>query len=414
MPPSRDTSFAAAPWRVALDTGGTFTDLVAVDPEGRTLRAKIPSDGSLVAAASGMRAPRVVGVVAAGGLDWPDGLLVGWTMRSGMHDARIVGHEAGAVVLDRDLELPRDASLRFTSDHAPIDAPRLGLHLLTRTPLGRALPPIEIRLSTTRGTNALLEGRGARVGVLVSDGLTGVVEIGDQTRDRLFARVPAPRRVLAHAVRALPERTLADGTARLRANAADIERACTDLRAAGCDRFVVSLAHALVDGGREAEVAASLSACGVPAVAASQIAPHPRLLTRTETAVVSARVAPALEAFVADATRSAHAGSRECVFTSAGVLQSAQRFAARDTLFSGPAGGARAVCAVAERHAIAAAIGFDMGGTSSDVTRAVRGRVAMRSETRLARTTVAAPALAIDSVAAGGGSICRVRDGAFE
>jgi 5-oxoprolinase (ATP-hydrolysing) len=118
-------------------------------------------------------------------------------------------------------------------------------------------------------------------------------------------------------------------------------------------------------------------------------------------------------ASVADATSSAP-DARAFVFTSAGVLQRADRLLARDTLYSGPAGGARAVCAIALRHRIDRAVGFDMGGTSSDVSRVAQGGVALRSESRLNGMTVAAPSVAIDSVAAGGGSICRVRNGILE
>ena len=302
---------------------------------------------------------------------------------------------------------------------APIDAPRLGLHIITGTPLDQPLPPVELRLSTTRGTNALLEGRGARVGVLVSDGLEGVVEIGDQTREDLFARVPRRTRRVASGVVALPERSLADGSVDLAAGTDACLAAAARLATGGCDAIVVSLAHALANG-REQELAATLRARGVHAIAARDIAAHPRLLARTETGCVHARIAPILEAFVADATRSAPrpactgADARAFVFTSAGVLQRAARLLARDTLYSGPAGGARAVCSVARRHAIARAVGFDMGGTSSDVSRTADGEVALRAESRIDGMTVAAPSVAIDSVAAGGGSICRLRDGAFE
>jgi 5-oxoprolinase (ATP-hydrolysing) len=302
--------------------------------------------------------------------------------------------------------------LRLVRAAHAIDAPRLGLHIVTGTPLDQPLPPIEIRLSTTRGTNALLEGRGASVGVLVSEGLTGIVEIGDQTREDLFARVPRRTRALAHAVRALPERTLAGGVVERAAPVDAVLEAARALTDAGCDAIVVSLAHAL-DNDRELTIASELSKHGVSAIAAHGIAPHPRLLTRTETACIHAQIAPILADFTADATRSAP-DARTFVFTSAGVLQRADRMLARDTLLSGPAGGARALIAIARRHRLASAVGFDMGGTSSDVSRVTAGEVALRSESRVGRATVAAPSVAIDSVAAGGGSICRVRNGAFE
>jgi len=469
---------ATPAWLVALDTGGTFTDLVARGPDGALRRAKVPSDGSILAtvvwvgevaiadevggdrradevggdrpaddvgavgaAERANAAPRGdasllrVRIAPAAGLALPEGLLAGWRVAAADGATVTVVAHRGDEVLLRGVDEARVADLhagqpiRFVrvaaaadtgaAPTALIDAPRLGLHIITGTPLDEPLPPVELRLSTTRGTNALLEGRGARVGVLVSDGLEGVVEIGDQTREDLFARVPRRTRRVAHGVAALPERSLADGTVALAAGTDACLDAATRLATEGCDAIVVSLAHALANG-RERELAATLRTHGVHAIAARDIAAHPRLLARTETACVHARIAPILEAFVADATRSAPrpsraaADARAFVFTSAGVLQRAARLLARDTLYSGPAGGARAVCSVARRHAIARAVGFDMGGTSSDVSRTAEGEVALRAESRIDGMTVAAPSVAIDSVAAGGGSICRLRDGAFE
>ena len=396
-------------WTVALDTGGTFTDIVARAPHGAMHRVKIPSDGSILATLRELDGNEAE-ILPAAGVALPDGLLEGWAMRDPKGPS-VTWQRGNRVRLQRPIERERNAPIRFVRLHDPIDAPRLGLHIVTRTPLSEPLPPIEIRLSTTRGTNALLEGHGARVGVLVSEGLAGVVEIGDQTREHLFARVPQRTQRIAHGVRAIPERSLADGTVD-RAAAHDVcAIAAAALCADDCDAIVVSLAHALSNG-REAAIAADLRARGYAATAASEIARHPRLLTRTETACVHARIAPTLRAFVDDATRSAPS-ARAFVFTSAGVLQRADRLLARDTLYSGPAGGARAVCAVARRHGFAHAIGFDMGGTSADVSRVTDGEIALRAESRINRMTVAAPSVAIDSVAAGGGSICRATGGAY-
>jgi len=397
-------------WTIALDTGGTFTDIVAQAPDGSTRRAKIPSDASILATVVACEGA-ALHIAPAAGLELPDGLLEGWQTE---HGARVVGHCGARVELDRGCTMDRGQPVRFVRPARDIDAPRLGIHIVTATPLDRQLPAAEIRLSTTRGTNALLERRGARVGVLVSKGLRGVVEIGDQTRPDLFARVPERVRGVADAVREIPERSLAGGSVEHRAGRAEVLEAAEALVRDGCDAIVLSLAHALAND-REREIAQTLRDAGHPAVAACDIAPHPRLLTRTETACVHARIAPILARFVHDATRSMPTrAAGTSVFTSAGVLQRADRLLARDTLYSGPAGGARAVCEVARRHAIAHAVGFDMGGTSTDVSRVAEGAVALRGESRIDRMTVAAPSVAIDSVAAGGGSICRIRDGALE
>ena len=414
-----DDDGPARRWIVALDTGGTFTDLVGRAPDGSLHRAKVPSDASLLARVVAIRGTTIE-IQLPANRPLPPDCLRGWLLQSdtlsGLGAVRVLEQHGAMLVLSQDLatdgRLPPGSAVRFTQATHAIDAPRLGLHLLTGTPLSAPLPEMELRLSTTRGTNALLEEGGARVGVIVSEGLTGVVEIGDQTREDLFARVPQRRRRIAHRATAIPERSLADGSVEKAASTQGCLDAAETLVRAGCESVVVSLAHALAND-RERAVASTLRERGIAAVAARDIAAHPRLLTRTETACIHAQIEPILGAFVADATSSAP-DARAFVFTSAGVLQRADRLLARDTLYSGPAGGARAVCAIALRHGIDRAVGFDMGGTSSDVSRVAQGEVALRGESRLNGMTVAAPSVAIDSVAAGGGSICRVRNGVLE
>ncbi|MFM1823485.1 MAG: Acetone carboxylase beta subunit, partial [Planctomycetota bacterium] len=314
--PNPSPAVATPHWRIALDTGGTFTDLVGVAPDGSVVRAKVPSDGTLVAtieavggreagglessssggsnarsvdasgdaaaggshprqpergrpargstADAGTGDPRLLRVRWPAGLRIPDGLLAGWSASSAQASVGVEWNAGDSIRLVEAWPSACGAGepLRLVPPAGLVDAPRLGMHLLTGTPWSERLPDAEIRLSTTRGTNALLEGRGAKVGVLVSDALEGVVTIGDQTRAELFARVPSPRRQLAHAVRALEERTLAGGETRLRADDAAIADAASDLVRRGCDTLVVSLAHALVDGGREEEIAATLRAQG--------------------------------------------------------------------------------------------------------------------------------------------------------
>lgn len=390
--------------------------MVAIAPSGELRRVKVPADGSLSATVRACTG-ETVRIKPAAALHLADGFLTGWCVAAladdGHHEsARVVAHSADVLTLSSALSLPLGSSIRLTRDNAPLDSPRLALHILTATPLDRALPPMELRLSTTRGTNALLEGRGARVGVLVSEGLEGVIEIGDQTRRELFARVPSAREPIAVAVIALDERMTARGAQLTRTSDARVREAAEQLKRAGCDSIVVSLAHAVANPARERDLTDIVRSTGMRACSAVEVAPHARLLTRCETACIHARIAPILDDFVTDATMSAP-DARCFVFTSAGTLDRRETYLARDTLFSGPAGGAVAIERIAQRHGLTAAVGFDMGGTSTDVTRARNGEVGLRAESRVAGATVAAASRAIDSVAAGGGSMCGVRDGAL-
>ncbi len=407
------------PWRVALDTGGSFTDFVALSPLARSMRLKIPSDGSLSARCERQEGARL-GIALHYPIPLRDGFLDGaQIMAEGKCLGTITRHQANELLLDHvpNLPLKTPCALRIEWPSADaLDAPALGLRILTSTARHAPLPPIELRLSTTRGTNALLEGRGTKVGVLVSDGLDGILAIGDQTRDDLFACVPRPRVVLTSLVCAIPERSVARTSARLpfapralRVSRDRLRNAAQSLCAKGAQTIVVSLAHAL-EHEREQALCQWLREDGFHAIAASDLARHGRLLTRTETAVVHATIEGAMNDFVDRAADGVH---RACVhiFTSAGVLQRADSFYARDTLLSGPAGGAAAMLEVAKRHALAHALGFDMGGTSTDVVRIEGDRISRREECRVGRACVAAPSVAIDTVASGGGSICSIVDG---
>ena len=413
---------------MALDTGGTFTDFVAVSPDQTQRRLKLPSDGSLAVRVGGVRPTGEIEIESIAGLVPADGLLDGAQVRvDGETVARVASQAGTRLTLKReaaDWAPHAGDALRLSWEgeaRALRDAPQLGLRLLTSTPWGAPLPQLELRLSTTRGTNALLERRTDPVGLIASDGLDGLLAIHDQTRDELFARVPAPREPLTRLVAAIPERDFARVSADsphrarrgaprpLRTTRAALVAAAERLRAQGAARIVVSLAHAL-ECARERELAEELCAAGFVALAASEVSRAPRLLARTETAIVHASIAPILERFVSRAADGVVHGSVG-VFTSAATLHDAARFLARDTLLSGPAGGAAAVAAIARRHGIPRAVGLDMGGTSSDVVRVVDGAVGLRAEARVGRATVAAPSVAIETVAAGGGSIARIRSG---
>ena len=170
--PTTRTHPSASGWLIALDTGGTFTDIVARDPSGAVRRAKVPSDGSLLATVVSIEGARMR-IRPAAGLVLPDGLLDGWIVTGratgSEHSPRIVAQRGDALEIEpapdawRGEALPVGKPIRFAHPRGGLDAPRLGLHIVTGTPLDTPLPQMELRLSTTRGTNALLEGKGAPV-----------------------------------------------------------------------------------------------------------------------------------------------------------------------------------------------------------------------------------------------------------
>lgn len=391
---------------IAIDTGGTFTDAIAAFPDGSRTRVKIPSDGSIRGVATG-----------PGRVAWP-----AWLPRPGRSLAGrdVVGprglriaaaDDDGAVSLEPSEPLAPGEAVAVASG---LDAPRLAIHALLGVPLDETAIPgadrIDLRLATTRGTNALLERKAARTALVITEGLEDLLEIGDQSRPGLFARGPRKRTPLVAASLGLPERTLADGVRRREPTDAEIDAIAARMRGAGIESVAIATVHGAAFPATERRVAERLARAGFAAVAtAHATSDSSRLLARAETTVVHASLAPVLERFLADvATRVPVERIR--VETSAGGLQPASRFLARDLLLSGPAGGLNGVVEVASRLGLGPVLAFDMGGTSTDVAR-VDGEPTPREETVVADARVAAPGLEIASVAAGGGSICRVRDG---
>ena len=271
----------------------------------------------------------------------------------------------------------------------------------------------ELRLGTTVATNALLEGAGDDVLLLTNAGLADLLRIGDQHRPDLFALALTPPPCLASAVEEVQGRMGPDGQeleplllddrlgARLREHHRQGLRSCA-----------IALLHSWRHPCHEQRLEAFVRAHGFTTVVSShRVCPLPRLVPRGQTTLVEAAVARPLFTYLDQVRQDLGDRSRLRVMTSSGVLESCDRLQAKDTILSGPAGGMIGAVAVArqagfERQPL---VGFDMGGTSTDVFCVPAGasdREWERSaDTRIAGLQLLAPRLPIHTVAAGGGSI---------
>ncbi len=415
-------------WEVRVDTGGTFTDCMARDPEGRIRRAKVLSTSALRGTVRRViRRGDAWQLLVEEGWGAPPGFPVGMEVHlegagaavgrvtdylppdpardSGASWSTLVAKGRGEVAGAGPLRPGVTLELR-SSEPAPLLAARL----VTGTQPGRPLPPLSLRLATTRGTNALLERRGARLALFVTEGFGDVLEIGDQQRPELFAleiRKPSP---LPEAVVEVPERIAADGTVlrplALEGPPADGLRArARALVAEGVTSAAVVLVHAWRNQVHERALAELLVEAGFAQVAiSSEVAPFQNLLRRAETTAVEGYLGPVVRRFVEEVGRDLPPG-RVHVMTSAGGLVRGDRVGARDTLLSGPAGGVIGAARVGAASGFPGIIAFDMGGTSTDVSRQ-GSRSVYQAEHRVGDARLRAPALAIETVAAGGGSIC--------
>ncbi len=285
-------------------------------------------------------------------------------------------------------------------------APLAGIRRLMGLDEAAPIPPCRVRMGTTLATNALLERTGAPCGLVITRGFGDLLEIGDQTRPDLFALAIPPRTVLPRRVLEVDARLAADGTVLQRPDGERLGEALRAWRTAGIVSVAVAVIHSYRDGALEREIGAVVRAAGFNYVTLShEVAGSQGLLARVETACVDAYLTPLLRDYVR-VLAAELPGSDVQVMQSSGDLTPARRFRGRDAVLSGPAGGVVACAAVAQQLGLAAVIGFDMGGTSTDVTRWA-GEFERRAETEVAGVRVRTPMLAIHTVAAGGGSVCR-------
>ncbi|WP_131195779.1 hydantoinase B/oxoprolinase family protein [Lichenihabitans psoromatis] len=328
-------------WEFWIDRGGTFTDIVGRDPEGHLVARKLLSEN-----------PE----------HYPDAAL---------HGIReVLGLAAGA----------------------PIPADRIAA----------------VKMGTTVATNALLERKGDRTVLVTTRGFRDALRIGYQGRADIFAQKIEKPEQLYERVIEVSERVLADGTVDLPLDLAPSRAALEAAFADGIRSCAIVFMHGYRFPAHEAAVADLARAIGFTQVSASHaVSPLVKLVGRGDTTVVDAYLSPILRRYVdrvAAELGGNTGGCRLMFMASSGGLTAAHLFQGRDAILSGPAGG---VVGCIETAAIASfdrVVGFDMGGTSTDVSH-FAGEYERAFETEVAGVRMRAPMMLIHTVAAGGGSI---------
>jgi 5-oxoprolinase (ATP-hydrolysing) len=328
-------------WHFFIDRGGTFTDVVARTPDGRLITRKLLSENPGAYDDAALEAIRL-----------------------------FIGVPSGA----------------------PIPAERIAA----------------VKMGTTVATNALLERKGDKTLLVITRGFKDQLEIGTQARPDIFARhIVKPEMLHARVVEA-DERVRADGTVE---RALDLDALETELRAAradGIDAVAIVFMHAYAHPDHEQQAADLARSLGFSQVSASHdVASLIKIVPRGDTTVADAYLSPVLRRYV-DRVSSALTSGRECpnllFMASSGGLKAAQTFRGRDAILSGPAGGVVGMAETGKRAGFDKVIGFDMGGTSTDVAH-FAGEYERAFETQIAGVRLAVPMLRVHTVAAGGGSI---------
>src|SRR5499433_2622799 len=354
-------------WDFWIDRGGTFTDVIGRRPDGALIAHKLLSDN-----------PEAYGDAAVQGIRDLIGVRAGESIPQG-----IIG---------------------------------------------------SVKMGTTVATNALLERKGERTLLLITKGFRDALKIGYQARPKIFARHIIKPQMLYERVVEVDERVRADGTVEQEPDLAAVRAELSAALAAGIKAVAIVFMHAYRYCEHEQRVAALAREIGFPQVSVShEVSPLIKLVGRGDTTVVDAYLSPILQRYVARVARDmgtsvaanrdasalasprageaqqrgtppAPAAPRLMFMMSSGGLTAAELFQGKDAILSGPAAGVVGMAETGRQAGFSHLIGFDMGGTSTDVSH-FDGEYERAFETEVAGVRMRAPMMLIHTVAAGGGSV---------
>ena len=323
-------------WRFSVDRGGTFTDIVGMDPSGELHTMKLLSDSTEY------EDPSIEGI------------------------GRILGLRSGG-------PLPED---RIES----------------------------IRFGTTVATNALLEGKGGNVALFITGGFRDLLEIGYQDRPDIFRLCINKPALLYSTVIEVKERIDFQGKVLESIDAGSVEKGFESLKDSGIDAVAIVFMHAWINPANELECGRLLHKKGFSNIYLSHVAINQiKIISRGQSTLVDAYLSVVLTRYLQGIRK--YTGRIPVEFMqSDGTLSGPETFYGKKSLVSGPAGGVVAVASVAGELAVSGAIGFDMGGTSTDVSR-YDGEFQKKYEHKIAGIPLQVEMMDIVTVAAGGGSI---------
>ena len=413
-------------WQFWIDVGGTFTDCLAQSPDGKLHQTKVLSSGVTkgrlrlsdltdVDRSRDSSEPIDMWNTAQIRLLNPDG--------NSIFTAQVLSSNAGGFVLDRPVlaalsedqssvanKLPQQETIGYelkSSLHAPL----LAMRMLTGVRICEPLPDCAVHLGTTRGTNALLTRSGARTALVTSRGLKDFLTIGDQARPHLFQLAICKPQPLFETSIEIDERVLADGTVEWKPDESQVRQQLLSLKENGIKSIAVCLMHGYRYPQHEEQVGRIARQIGFADVRLShEVSPLIKLIPRGETTVLDAYLNPVIGCYLDEIQAGLSAQSSLKLMTSAGGLVSREHFSGKDSVLSGPAGGVVGAARIARQFGFNRVIGFDMGGTSTDVSRSesVDGidLFEREYESHKAGVRIVTPMMAIETVAAGGGSVC--------
>ena len=393
-------------FQISIDTGGTFTDCIAVDNFGTEYRTKILSNSSIRG--------EVIEQFSRNKFK----IKQSWQLKRDIlkdYLFLILGHSFESKIISFDVEnsileikddLPEELDNQLFSFalSANEEAPVLVARIITETSLHEKFPEILMRIGSTKGTNALLELKGAKTAFVVTKGFKDLLIIGNQARPDIFALNIIRPEPLHQSIIEIDEQIDFEGKVIKEIDFATHGKNIQSLKNQGIESIAICLKNAFRNNRHELILKELYSKNFNFVNISTELSQQIKFVNRAETTVVNAYLSPIISNYLQNISQKLPNQSLK-VMTSAGSLVSSNAFYPKDSLFSGPAGGVVGASVIAEQAGFQNFIAFDMGGTSTDVAR-YDGQFEYNFSQTIGNAHIFSPSLAIETVAAGGGSIC--------
>jgi 5-oxoprolinase (ATP-hydrolysing) len=337
-------------YNLYIDTGGTFTDCIAETREGNILRRKILSSSAIRGIAEVDHSQSMVNINL--GESFPDDFFSEYrfsllsnpdqifTIESYNSDTSSVALQGGCSSLPEGVH-PFEIQ-------SPEEAPVFAARLITKTRIGEGFPHLNMRLSTTKGTNALLERKGSKTLFLITEGFKDLLHIRNQQRPDLFSlNIQKPQPYYRYIIE-VPERVDAKGKVLKPLNSALLRKKIDALNG-DFDAAGICLMHGYLNPDHEKEIEALLREMGVRSISrSSALSQTIKIVPRAITTDVNAFLSPVMDNYL-ERISEVLGGNRLHVMTSAGSLAESESYTPKDGLLSGPAGGVIGAVAIAKR-----------------------------------------------------------------
>ena len=384
-----------------MDTGGTFTDCMATSPGGKTFRLKVLSSGLLRLKILKRETPDSLDVFP---IAWLNGkVMKNFCLRLGEREYKIKDILENRIFLTK--KIVDQEGCRYAEITSKEEVPVFAARILTQTPLNKAFPKVQLRLGSTRGTNALLENKGSRTALLVTKGFKDLLAIGYQNRPSLFSLNIEKEKNLYDFVVEVEERIEANGKVLKPLTKKEMERIVGRMKTEKIESVAIAFLNSYAAPVHEKMMGTKLKEAGYEYVSLShQLSSQIKIINRAQTAVVNAYLSPIIRNYIEGIQRGLKSISFSVLSSSGGLIK-AGSFFPKDSLLSGPAGGVMGALSKAMLLGKKKIITFDMGGTSTDVSLC-DGRPDYRLDCTIGQKKIFSPSIGIETIAAGGGSIC--------